>query len=100
MQNNSSAVPEQGGFFDLPSSVTCQDANHNFPMHLNIPVGKGYRHVCPSCGNVIIVTNAAGHWMKPNTVPAVPWAPPLIPSVPYVPYYLPKPNFQGSEFLD
>lgn len=38
------------GFFDLPSSRTCTHPEHNPPMHLYIPPGQGYRHVCPGCG--------------------------------------------------
>ena len=44
----------KGGFFDLPKqSKRCSDPSHNPPTHIHIPQGKGYRHVCPTCGNVI-----------------------------------------------
>ena len=46
---------EKEGFFDLPKEKTCRHPQHNFPSHLYIPPGKGYRHKCPACGNVIEV---------------------------------------------
>ena len=43
---------KQGGFFDLPKDTRCKDKSHKPPTHIYIPQGKGYRHVCPSCGKV------------------------------------------------
>lgn len=43
---------KQGGFFDLPKDTKCKDKSHEPPTHIHIPQGKGYRHVCPSCGKV------------------------------------------------
>ena len=43
---------KQGGFFDLPQDKRCKDKSHKPPTHIYIPQGKGYRHVCPSCGKV------------------------------------------------
>lgn len=37
-------------FFDLPKTIKCLDASHEPPSHLYIPPGKGYRHICPTCG--------------------------------------------------
>ncbi len=49
--------PQEGGFFPLPNfphqrveEKKCNDLEHDPPMHLNIPQGYGYKHVCPSCG--------------------------------------------------
>lgn len=42
-----------GGFFDLPKKTNCKHPEHDPPKHLHIPQGKGYRHVCPSCGNTV-----------------------------------------------
>jgi len=51
---------EKGGFFDLPGrAYPCYSPYHNFPSHLYIPPGKGYRHVCPDCGAVTEVHNNA-----------------------------------------
>ena len=47
--NNSSKL---SGFFDLSQDTRCKDRSHEPPMHIHIPQGKGYRHVCPSCGKV------------------------------------------------
>lgn len=46
---------KQGGFFDLPKENKCRDKQHNPPMHICIPKGKGYRHVCPLCGQVTTI---------------------------------------------
>lgn len=46
---------KEGGFFDLPKDKTCIDKEHNPPRHMVIPQGQGYKHVCPSCGEVQIV---------------------------------------------
>jgi hypothetical protein len=44
---------DQSGFYDLPEDIKgCNDPHHNPPMHIYIPQGKGYRHICPSCGKV------------------------------------------------
>jgi len=47
---------DKSGFFDLDIPKRCNDPHHLPPSHLHIPQGKGYRHVCPSCGNVIEIT--------------------------------------------
>lgn len=44
-----------GGFFDLPQSKICNHPEHYPPNHICIPQGKGYRHVCPSCGKVTVI---------------------------------------------
>ena len=46
----------KSGFFDLPTFKKCEHPEHNTPTHIYIPQGKGYKHVCPNCGNVIIMT--------------------------------------------
>lgn len=40
----------ESGFFDLPQNRVCSHPSHNPPSHIVIPQGKGYRHVCPACG--------------------------------------------------
>jgi len=45
------------GLFDLPKIQLCRHPSHEFPKFLWIPQGKGYKHVCPGCGNVIEVLN-------------------------------------------
>lgn len=37
-------------FFDLPLDTTCRHPEHKPPTGLYIPPGKGYKHVCPTCG--------------------------------------------------
>jgi predicted RNA-binding Zn-ribbon protein involved in translation (DUF1610 family) len=55
------ADKNQSGFFDLEKEIqTCTDTQHNPPMHMVIPPGKGYKHVCPSCGTTQII-------IPPNT---------------------------------
>lgn len=46
---------KQSGFFpltDIGSKEVCTDENHNPPMFIHIPYGQGYRHICPTCGEV------------------------------------------------
>lgn len=38
------------GFFPLKAAQPCRHPEHRMPMHLHIPEGYGYRHVCPACG--------------------------------------------------
>ena len=55
------------GFFELPKETrtytsdstqdVCYHPEHNPPSHLHIPNGWGYRHECPRCGKVTIVTS-------------------------------------------
>lgn len=45
----------KGGFFDLVNEKKCNNPSHNPPTHLHIPQGKGYRHICPSCGKETIL---------------------------------------------
>lgn len=47
--------PEKSGFFDLPISKICRHPQHYPPMHLHIPLGKGYRHKCPACGHITTI---------------------------------------------
>ena len=51
-QQDNFSDKSKGGFFDLPDMSRCIDIQHNPPMHIHIPQGKGYRHICPSCGKV------------------------------------------------
>ena len=42
---------KKSGFFDLDNpKIICNDPNHNPPAHVHIPPGKGYHHICPTCG--------------------------------------------------
>lgn len=52
----------KSGFFDLdePLMRPCHDPSHNFPDGLYIAPGKGYKHVCPTCGYTEIATNRNG----------------------------------------
>lgn len=43
---------KESGFYDLPQVKNCKNPSHQPPTHIHIPQGKGYRHVCPSCGKV------------------------------------------------
>jgi hypothetical protein len=48
-------IETKGGFFDLPKMETCNHPEHTPPKHLHIPQGKGYKHICPSCGKETII---------------------------------------------
>lgn len=48
----------RGGFEDddMPTCLTpCLHPEHNPPMHLYIPQGQRYRHICPACGNEVVI---------------------------------------------
>jgi len=48
----------ESGFFDLDiKDKKCSHPEHDFPTHLHIPQGKGYKHVCPNCKKITIVKN-------------------------------------------
>jgi len=34
----------------------CLDPSHNPPMHLYIPPGQKFVHICPNCGNKTIIS--------------------------------------------
>lgn len=38
---------------DMP--LPCLDRQHDPPMHLYIPPGKRYVHICPSCKRKIVL---------------------------------------------
>lgn len=46
---------KRSGFEDDPTPIPCLYEEHNPPMHLYVPPGKQYRHVCPSCGYTIVI---------------------------------------------
>lgn len=41
---------EKSHFEDIEVERICTDPEHEPPMHLLIPAGKKYVHVCPTCG--------------------------------------------------
>ena len=45
------------GFFNLPHFFPCQHPEHSPPSMLHVPNGQGYRHICPKCGNISILTS-------------------------------------------
>ena len=47
---------ERSHFEDIEKEMICKDLGHNPPSHVHIPQGKRYIHVCPSCGNRIVIT--------------------------------------------
>lgn len=46
------------GFEDDAVLDGCRHAQHNPPEHMVIPSGKRYRHVCPGCGNTILIRSS------------------------------------------
>lgn len=46
---------KKSGFFDLEPTIICRHPEHEPPKHLHIPQGKGYRHICPSCGKETVL---------------------------------------------
>lgn len=47
--------PEKSGFEDIPKMNICTHPYHLPPMHLYIPPGKIYNHICPSCGHKTVI---------------------------------------------
>ncbi len=37
--------------------VICCHPQHNAPMHLYIPFGQVYQHICPGCKHVVYLKN-------------------------------------------
>lgn len=40
-----------------PRWAQCFSPWHRPPMHIHVPAGSYYRHVCPECGHVVILHN-------------------------------------------
>lgn len=45
----------QSGFEDDTGTPFCRHQQHLPPTNLYIPQGQRYRHVCPGCGNTVII---------------------------------------------
>lgn len=48
----------RSGFIPVDPDVAkklCPDREHNPPSHLAIPSDKVYKHVCPTCKNVVFL---------------------------------------------
>lgn len=44
------------GFEDDPGYLApCNHRQHIPPMHIVVPLGKRYRHVCPGCGKTALL---------------------------------------------
>jgi hypothetical protein len=46
---------KRGGFEDIPLPERCRHPQHEPPMHMVIPPGKQYRHICPGCGREVLL---------------------------------------------
>lgn len=49
-QNEKLNEKERSHFENIQKEITCKDPDHKPPMHLHIPNGKRYIHICPACG--------------------------------------------------
>ena len=45
----------KSGFEDIPVQERCMHPQHDPPMHMVIPQGKRYRHICPGCGRELLI---------------------------------------------
>lgn len=53
---------KRGGLEPIPNRVKpCRDSEHSPPMHLCIPYGMQYRHICPSCGAEFLLQSSEVH---------------------------------------
>ena len=61
MNNNKN---EKSGFEPIDNKwiKTCFSPSHNPPMHLYIPPGQQYVHICPTCGAKIIMLGSTFTW--------------------------------------
>lgn len=48
-------LERRGGFEPDPTPEICRHREHNAPTHMVIPQGQQYRHICPGCGNEIVL---------------------------------------------
>lgn len=63
-------IDDLGGFEDIPedekwTDKICRSPYHDPPMHLYIPPGKRYRHVCPACGKETVIYGSRLTWKDP-----------------------------------
>lgn len=51
---------KRSGLEDDPFYINqkCNSPSHNPPTHISIPQGKIYRHVCPKCGEEVILRSS------------------------------------------
>ena len=47
--------PRKGGFEDALEQDICLHREHDPLGHMVIPQGKQYRHICPGCGQEIVI---------------------------------------------
>lgn len=47
---------------DIPTQGPCTSPYHRPPMHLWIPPGKTYEHVCPVCGRKTVLSGGFVHF--------------------------------------
>lgn len=55
INKNKNKDKKKSGFFPLEEigiKEVCKDTQHHPPNFIHIPFGQGYRHVCPTCGEV------------------------------------------------
>ncbi len=51
---------DKPGFEPIPGyAEPCRDPSHQPPTMLYIPPGQQYRHVCPTCGAVVILRGSS-----------------------------------------
>ena len=57
MNDKNNDNEKQSGFepYDGPEINICRHPSHTPPMHLYIPVGQQYRHICPGCGRETVL---------------------------------------------
>lgn len=60
--NDQKRPKKESGFEDLPVVERCLNSAHEPPMHMVIPAGKIYRHVCPGCGREVVLRPPNIHW--------------------------------------
>lgn len=54
--------PEGSGFRDAPKEKQCRHPEHQPPLHLYIPPGKEYVHICPQCKQRTVLGGSNVSW--------------------------------------
>lgn len=61
-EDNNTIPKPSGGMEPIPDNErrdrTCRHPGHKPPTMIHIPAGMQYRHICPGCGNVVILRSS------------------------------------------
>lgn len=74
MKDSPTEEKRVGGLEPIPDHERpCVSPQHLPPMHIHIPYGMQYRHICPSCGNEIVLRSSEVYFRPGIQTPGAPW---------------------------